>query len=167
MAHRRQAGEELEMCWCHLRSLQDRRRTCGCPCLRGLFSVPQNHSTRLPPIFHAMGVSVLSNRDSALVYGGLPGPVHGAAPRGGICPLNHLLTVSLDHRFLLDPSRGSTHHGHWKEGPCFSPGWVGKDTAPLPYHRDHRERQWMLGEIMRSPLLTMGKRRHRRRAPGA
>ena len=132
MAHRRQAGEELEMCWCHLRSLQDRRRTCGCPCLRGLFSVPQNHSTRLPPIFHAMGVSVLSNRDSALVYGGLPGPVHGAASRGGICPLNHQLTVSLDHRFFWTPTEAPRTMDTGRRVPASPQAGWGKTQPPCP-----------------------------------
>lgn len=57
-----------------------------------------------------------------------PGP--RGSPAGRHLPTESPAYSVTRSSFLLDPSRGSMHHRHWKEGPCFSPRLGGEQTQP-------------------------------------
>lgn len=98
---------------------------CGCLSLWGFFSAPQSHRCSLPSILHAMEIRVLSATDSALVYVGLPGTVHWAAPQGRICPLDHSLSHS-----ILDCTPRLQAPQTLEGRPGFSPRLGGEQDKP-------------------------------------
>lgn len=110
------------------RSRQERPRVCGFLSLWGFFSAPPSHRRSLPSILHATGIRVLSTTDSALVYMGLPGTVHWAAPQGRICPLDHSLSHSALISSLLDCTPRLQAPQTLEGRPGFSPRLGGEQT---------------------------------------